>query len=64
MTFSGLEPPSYRRAWQMGVLGNLSFKPPQPHPLTLLLKEPEERREVAAQEHHHDCSHHWGRPLR
>lgn len=37
--------------------------PPQPHPLTLLLKEAEECREVAAQEHHHDCGRHSDCPL-
>lgn len=40
-----------------------SSPPPQPHPLTLLLKEPEEGRQAAAQEHHHDRGRHSGRPL-
>lgn len=58
LPFPGLDPPFYPRVWQMEVLGIPPLQTSQPHPLTLLLKEPEERREVAAQEHHHDCGCH------
>lgn len=62
LPFPGLDPPFYLRVWQMEVSRIPPLQTPQPHPLTLLLKEPEERREVAAQEHHHDCRRHRSYP--
>lgn len=58
ITVPSLDPPILYQGLANGVVGEPFSPPTQPHPLTPLLKEPEERREVAAQEHHHDRGRH------
>lgn len=61
LAFPSLDHPILHQGLANGGVRDPSSPPTQPHPLTLLLKEPEERGKVAAQEYHHDGGRYSGR---